>query len=103
VLERDGFRCGICLLAINPGLPVNHPLALTIDHVVPLAAGGSDAIGNLQPAHRQCNVDKGELVDGWEIARLRRERARGVGEPLNGDVLLTPQRGTSSPVGDWGS
>lgn len=81
VLERDGHVCGICRCAIDVTLAVNHPLALTIDHVVPLAAGGTDDLVNLQPAHRQCNVEKGERLDWWEV------RLRPV--PQNGRPLVT--------------
>jgi 5-methylcytosine-specific restriction endonuclease McrA len=65
VLERDGYVCGICRLPIRRDVDVQHPLALTIDHIMPLAAGGSDRLDNLQPAHRQCNVDKGDDLPMW--------------------------------------
>ncbi len=65
VLERDGWTCGICHLSIRQDVDVQHPLALTMDHIVPLAVGGSDRLDNLQPAHRQCNVDKGDDLPAW--------------------------------------
>jgi 5-methylcytosine-specific restriction endonuclease McrA len=36
-----------------------RPLAATIDHIVPLAAGGDDTKANVQLAHRRCNTRKG--------------------------------------------
>lgn len=55
VIERDGMVCGICGEEIPAG-------DLHIDHVVPIARGGSDALGNLQPAHSLCNLRKGARV-----------------------------------------
>jgi 5-methylcytosine-specific restriction endonuclease McrA len=46
----------ICWLCGKPG-------ADSIDHVVPVAKGGSDAISNLRPAHLwPCNQRKGSRV-----------------------------------------
>lgn len=45
------------------------------DHVVPLSRGGADAVGNLLPACRSCNSDKGDLtLDEWAADRARRGR-----------------------------
>ena len=50
VLERAAGQCGIC----------REPLALPIeiDHVVPLARGGTHTYDNLQAAHAGCNRRK---------------------------------------------
>lgn len=37
-----------------------EPLSFTIDHIIPLAKGGTDTIDNLAAAHRKCNRDKGD-------------------------------------------
>jgi 5-methylcytosine-specific restriction endonuclease McrA len=37
---------------------VPHPKAPTIDHIVPLAAGGDDIKANVQLAHFLCNSVK---------------------------------------------
>lgn len=34
----------------------------TVDHVVPLAHGGTHALDNLRPAHRHCNLSAGATV-----------------------------------------
>lgn len=51
VLRRDGHRCRYC----GGTAPV---AVLTIDHVVPVALGGSDAPSNLVAACRDCNSGK---------------------------------------------
>jgi hypothetical protein len=50
-------------------VPIN-----TRDHIVPLAAGGSDRLDNLQPAHRMCNVEKGDDLPTWWARKSKAER-----------------------------
>ena len=45
---------------------------IEIDHVIPLARGGSHSIGNLAPACRSCNRTKSDLfVMEWKIREKR--------------------------------
>lgn len=64
LLERDRWRCGICGTAIRRSAVYPDPMAPTIDHIVPLAAGGTHARENLQPAHSRCNTRKGDRGGG---------------------------------------
>lgn len=59
VFERDGWRCQICRRPVRRTAVVPHPLAPTIDHIVPLDAGGSHEMANVQCAHFLCNAKKG--------------------------------------------
>jgi hypothetical protein len=60
IAARDRHRCGICRKAVPmTGVVVPHPKAPTIDHVLPLAAGGHDVRANVQLAHFLCNSTKG--------------------------------------------
>lgn len=59
VFDRDGWRCGLCGEAIDPGRRWPDPMAVSLDHVVPLAAGGDHSRANTQAAHWICNVKKG--------------------------------------------
>ncbi len=52
ILIRDGHVCGICGEAVRER-------ELSIDHIAPISAGGSDDITNLQPSHKTCNSRKG--------------------------------------------
>lgn len=63
VLEIHGWICKLCDLPIDSTLHYTHGMALTIDHIQPVAMGGTDDIDNLQPAHRSCNRLKGGRID----------------------------------------
>lgn len=59
VLDRDGHRCVYC------GMDGNH-----VDHVVPLIQGGTNDIGNLVVACRECNCGKsGRTPEQWAAAQ----------------------------------
>lgn len=60
VFERDGWRCGICGHPIKRNVVVPHPMAGTVDHIVPLAAGGEHSYANTQCAHFLCNSRKSD-------------------------------------------
>lgn len=58
VIERDGADCRYCGGEADPP----H-----IDHIVPLARGGSSDIENLTVACQRCNSSKKDkLLDEWE-------------------------------------
>lgn len=54
----DG-RCGICGLDLDPNLRFPDRLSKSIDHIVPLARGGTHTQDNVQWAHLGCNSAKG--------------------------------------------
>jgi hypothetical protein len=56
ILKRDRYRCCACGRS-----PATHPhLSLEIDHIRPLARGGSNAKSNLQTLCNECNRGKGD-------------------------------------------
>lgn len=59
-LRRPGAACHICGQPIDLELPYLDPGEFVIDHVVPLAKGGPDVLGNKAPAHRSCNRSKSD-------------------------------------------
>lgn len=67
VMRRDDSICHLC------GLPGSEE----IDHVVPLAEGGSDELDNLAPAHKRCHAKKSsaEAQRGRERKRARKWNA----------------------------
>lgn len=75
IFTRDRWTCQLCHLPVPPplrdanigrsfprgGMP---DLAPVLDHVIPLAAGGTHEPKNVQLAHRSCNEAKGSGVYG---------------------------------------
>lgn len=63
IFSRDNYTCQLCLLPLDMQAqsPDNH--APTIDHVIPLARGGTHQPGNVQAAHFICNAIKGDRAD----------------------------------------
>lgn len=58
VISGGSAVCGICGGGIDLTLVWPAPGCLTIDHVVPIALGGSNLDRNLAPAHFSCNLRK---------------------------------------------
>jgi 5-methylcytosine-specific restriction endonuclease McrA len=67
--DRDRARiratkagCWICGQAVDYTLPHTDPMSFVVDHVIPLAKGGQDALANKKAAHRrqsrECNSKK---------------------------------------------
>lgn len=75
VLERDRGKCQLC-----GGLTSSHdetgPNAPTLDHIIPKARGGVDALWNLQLAHRRCNESKGDRMPSGNRAKRLARRCR---------------------------
>src|SRR5574343_918997 len=59
LFERDGWRCRLCGVPVDREAKWPAPGFATLDHIVPLAKGGSHTAANLQTAHLKCNVSKG--------------------------------------------
>jgi len=61
---RDGFDCGICGDPVNMGARYPDPSGPSVDHVLPVARGGSNDPRNLQLAHLRCNHVKSSRTAG---------------------------------------
>jgi 5-methylcytosine-specific restriction endonuclease McrA len=59
VFARDGWRCHLCRRPIDRRLSGHDPMGPTIDHLVPLSAGGEHSYANVAAAHRRCNTRRG--------------------------------------------
>lgn len=65
VLERDAHTCKWC---------GKH--ADTVDHVVPVAEGGSDDMSNLAAACAPCNIRRGAIEGGRAAQRIKPRQKR---------------------------
>jgi len=55
--------CGICGKPVDFSIRNPHPLAPTVDHIIPVSKGGHPTdIANLQLAHRCCNREKSDKL-----------------------------------------
>lgn len=70
VLERDGWRCGICGERIPKRAKYPDPQSASIDHVVPLSKGGKHEMRNVQAAHLICNALKSDRGVGDQLALM---------------------------------
>lgn len=61
IAERDHYQCGICSGPVNMSAEDN--LGPSIDHVIPVSAGGSSLATNLQLTHRGCNNAKRDRLE----------------------------------------
>lgn len=62
IYRRDKHRCQICHKAVAMTKTVPHPMAPVLDHIIPIAEGGTTEQANLRLAHFLCNSirrDKG--------------------------------------------
>lgn len=60
VAERDGWSCHLCGRLVRQIAGTAHePLGATVDHLVPIAAGGLHTWDNVALAHRRCNLKRG--------------------------------------------
>ncbi len=67
VYQSDGWRCHICGKKVKRKAKVPDPMAPTIDHVIPLAEGGTHEPANCRTAHFICNAHKGARGGGEQM------------------------------------
>lgn len=55
IAERDGWRCHLCRRRVPDRRYAARPMDATVDHLVPISAGGPDTPENVALAHLVCN------------------------------------------------
>lgn len=69
IIAKGQPPCAICGQPIDYTLRHPDPRSYVVDHVQPLAKGGTDTLDNKQPAHRDCNGAKAARTDGGPVIR----------------------------------
>lgn len=72
IFRHHGGICHICHGNIHVGQQWE------VEHVIPLAQGGTNEIANTRPAHRDCHAGK-TAKDAADTARAKRREARHIG------------------------
>lgn len=57
---REETHCHICGEVVDKTLSGRHPRGASVDHIIPISAGGSNDRGNLRLAHLSCNSSRRE-------------------------------------------
>lgn len=65
--DRDGWRCHLCGKKVDRNLRHPNPLAPSLDHLVPLARGGTNDDANLAVTHLRCNLAKRDRPQGEQL------------------------------------
>jgi hypothetical protein len=82
VYARDGHTCVYCARR-------GRRVLLTIDHVFPVALGGTNEVSNLVTACRPCNLTKGaRLLNDAGLRRFTEERRSWAGRERRRGCLL---------------
>jgi 5-methylcytosine-specific restriction endonuclease McrA len=68
--KQQKWKCSLCGKLLEQQHPKNHPMRITVDHVIPVSLGGSHDLHNLAAAHRICNIKKGNRSLGPEQLRM---------------------------------
>jgi DNA-directed RNA polymerase subunit RPC12/RpoP len=59
IVTRDQHACQLCGKRVLAKHKYPHPLSASLDHILPIAAGGTHEPKNVQLAHLRCNLAKG--------------------------------------------
>ena len=62
IFDRDGWVCHLCGEGIPLVVKYPHPLSPSLDHVLPIALGGTHTRENSAASHLVCNCSKGARV-----------------------------------------
>ncbi len=110
VAERDGWRCWLCDLPVDPEMSVNDPRGPSVDAVITKAKSRKKGAVDERLAHRDCNTRKGAVtpVIAWAdhlflfdpapiLASVQRLEAKGGREVM----ARVPTMADGKEAGAW--
>jgi 5-methylcytosine-specific restriction endonuclease McrA len=94
VLERDACRCAYCGRQGSPTIP------LEVDHIIPVAAGGTNISTNLVTACKPCNQAKRDsAVEVVALPeRLPTTRSRRIQHLLEVEAAFAARQSSDGPA-----
>jgi 5-methylcytosine-specific restriction endonuclease McrA len=90
ILKRDRFRC------VNCGRTPTEAV-LELDHLVPVAGGGTDDPANLFTACRDCNSGKSDRPLTSALPQVRRPTPAEPAVTGDNDIWFTPRNADATP------
>ncbi len=84
MLNRDKFRCIYC----GKSSATDENIVMHIDHVHPVAKGGTDKLSNLVTSCSDCNLSKRDTILSNEKEMLQIVENRNTENGLNPDKLI---------------
>jgi hypothetical protein len=100
--RRDGWTCQLCNGEIPRRLVANDDHNLAVDHIRPVAAGGTDHPSNVRAAHQVCERSRRHSGDGEEfippagLAGIEDSLNESVNRSVNDSVNESHAESTSS-------
>lgn len=70
VIARDGAACYMCGVLTDPRAPKQSRFKAEIEHVIPLANGGTHTLDNLKCACHPCNAVKGHRLTAEQVREM---------------------------------
>ncbi|WP_396275713.1 HNH endonuclease [Gordonia sp. AC31] len=70
IYARDKWTCGVCGRKVHRNRVTPHPMAPTIDHIIPLSQGGTHEPANVRTAHFLCNAIRGDRGGPEQLALI---------------------------------
>jgi hypothetical protein len=104
--RRDGWTCQLCGCEIPRRIVSNDDHNLAVEHIRPVAAGGTDHPSNVRAAHQACersrrgSRDEDEFIPPASLAGLERSLNESVNRSVNGSVNDSHADVNSEPVFD---
>lgn len=62
IFDRDGWLCQECGVSVSREFDVNDDRYPNLDHIIPLAKGGTHTKENVRCTCRKCNIEKADKV-----------------------------------------
>jgi hypothetical protein len=104
--RRDNWTCQLCGGEIPRRIVVNDDHNLTVDHIRPMSAGGTDHPSNVRAAHQVCErsrrsyADEDEFIPPAGLAGIEDSLNESVNRSVNDTVNESHAESTSSSSTD---